>query len=88
MLQNPMAYKHSNFSQRKLNSCSLYLCAMAFKISLVYVQSCEKKNPKQIMQHGPNFRSGNFEIIILDKSSLCRASHLVLIVAICRVLMK
>ena len=43
-----------------------------------------ERNPKQIHQHGPNFRSGNSEIVILDRSSLCQASHLVSIVAICR----
>ena len=36
-LQNPMAYKRSSFSQRKLNSWSLYLCVMALEISLIYV---------------------------------------------------
>ena len=36
-LQNPMADKRSSFSQRKINSWSLYLCVMALKRSLIYV---------------------------------------------------
>ena len=57
-LQNLMAYKHSSFSQRKLNSWSEYSYMTALKISLIYVWGCEKRNPKQIYQLGPNFRSG------------------------------
>ena len=34
---NPMAYKRSNFSQRKLNLWSLSPYVMAFKISLIYI---------------------------------------------------
>ena len=36
-LQNPKVYKRSNFSQRKLSSCSLYLCMTTLKISFIYV---------------------------------------------------
>ena len=36
-LQNPMVYNRSNFSQRKLNSWSLYPCVMTLKINLIYV---------------------------------------------------
>ena len=32
------------------------------------------RNPNQILQHGPNFRFENSEIVILDRSSLCQAS--------------
>ena len=68
-----MVYKRSSFSQRKLNSWSLYPRLTAFKISLIYVESCEKRNPKQIHEHGPKFRFGKSEFVELDRLSLCRA---------------
>ena len=45
---------------------------MALEISLIYVNGCEKRNPKQLHKTRPNFRTGNSEIVILDKSSCCR----------------
>ena len=36
-LQNPMVYNRSSFSQKKLNSWSLYSCVMTLKINLIYV---------------------------------------------------
>ena len=36
-LQNPMVYNRSSFSQKKLNSWSLYPCVMILKINLIYV---------------------------------------------------
>ena len=71
-----MAYNCSK--QRKISSWSLSLSMMAFKIKLIYVQGCEKRNPKQVHQYGPNFRSRNFDIVILDSTSICIELHLIL----------
>ena len=38
--------------------CDQLLCPDLLKISLIYVWGCKKRNPKQIHQLGPNFRSG------------------------------
>ena len=43
-----------------------------------------KRNPTQAHKLRTNFKSGNSKIVILDRSNLCRASHLVSIAAICR----
>ena len=51
---------------------------MTFRISLVYNYGCEERNPNQTSHHGPNFRSGNSEILDLNRSSLCQASPLIL----------
>ena len=41
----------------------------SLKISLRYVQGCEKRNQKQLQKPRPNFRSRNSDIVILDRSS-------------------
>ena len=57
----------------------MYPCVMTLKISLIYIQGCEKRNPKQIHKIEPNFRSENSNIVILDRSScyqaICQASR-------------
>ena len=40
----------------------------AFKISLIYVQGCEKRNPTHTYKLGQDFRSENSEII--DRASV------------------
>ena len=42
----------------------------AFKISLIYVQGCEKRNPTQIHKHGPKIRYENFDFVILNRQYL------------------
>ena len=41
------------------------------------VREKKKKNPNQTSFHGTNFRSKNFEIVVLDRLSLCQASPLI-----------
>ena len=53
----------------KINSWSPYPYVTALNISLIYILSCEKRNLKQIHQHGPKFRSGISEFVKLDRSS-------------------
>ena len=60
----------------------------ASKISLIYVQGCEKRNPTQIHKHGPKIRSENLNSRNLDRyldrqymSSLIKPRQ----IAICRV---
>ena len=40
---------------------------MASKISLIYVQSCEKRKPTQIHKHGPKIKSRNLNFVILNR---------------------
>ena len=55
-LQNSMAYKRSNFSQRKINSWSLYSCVTALNIRVIYI--ClglwEKKTLNKYINMGRN----------------------------------
>ena len=51
-------------------------CMTAFKISLIYVQGCEKRNPTHICQLGSKIKFGNSDFVDLDKFSFCRASFL------------
>ena len=59
----------------------------ASKISFIYIQGCEKRNPTQIHKHGPKIRSENLNSRNLDRyldrqylSSLIKSRQ----IAICR----
>ena len=54
--QSPFAYVLLVFSY-----------VIASKISLIYVQGCEKRNPTQIHKHGPKIIYGNLDFVILNR---------------------
>ena len=70
--------------------CSFYM--MTFKISLIYVQGCEKRNPTHTCQHESKIRFGNSDFIDLDRISFCQAffiksQQILLLLSFCRALM-
>ena len=59
---------------KKIRHRSPFACVLleffyvtAFKISLIYVQSCEKINPTQIHKHRPKIRFKKLIFVILDR---------------------
>ena len=61
-------------SHREDKALGLCIRSMTvFKISLIYVQGCEKRNSKQIHQHGSKFKFGISEFVKLHRSSQCQA---------------
>ena len=79
--QEALGYKtlwHTNVvaSHRENKFLGLCICVLTtFKICLIYVLGCEKRNPKQIQKPGPKFRSGKLKIVVLDRLSCCRAIY-------------
>ena len=59
---------------KRISHQSLFACVLlvfsyvtASKISLIYVQDCEKRNPTQIHKHGQKIRFGNLNFVILNR---------------------
>jgi len=74
------------FHRKKLSSYSLYSYMMALKISFIYVLGYKRRNPKQIHQHRPKFRSGIYDFVKLNRLSCCWACPINLDKCLCQVI--
>ena len=66
-------------SERIMNQVTFCMCSpyiVTFKISLKYIQGCEKRNPTHTCQLGPKIRFENSDFVDLDRFNFCRVSFL------------
>ena len=65
---------NSSIYERHPFACVLLVFSSmtAFKISLIYVQGCKKRDPTHTCQHGPKIRFGNSDFVDLNRY-FCRA---------------
>ena len=79
-LQNPKVQKMQQLLTKRIRHqvtfCMCSPCIIAFKISLIYVQGCEKRSPTYTCQLRPKIKFGNSDFVDLDRFNFYRASFL------------